>query len=117
MHKRLKCGKVETEELFPLRYSLVVKLSYLKYYNVMNEIILVIVVVTLMLVIQVALKKMRKPILLWVRVVAALLLMILVWICSDKENIPVKALLSIVVLSSLYKEFFSKKLQPEPDRK
>ena len=76
----------------------------------MNEILLVIVVIVLLLGFQlIFVRIIKKPLLHYIRILSAIALLILIWLFAKDSNIPVRIILSIIALSSVYKEFRSLK--------
>lgn len=78
----------------------------------MNEIILIVVFVIILFGLQLFTKQIKKPLIHYIKISAALAMLILIWIFGGTGNIPFKAILSILVVTSLYREYLAiKKLQ------
>jgi hypothetical protein len=78
----------------------------------MSEIILVFVFVAILFGLQVFTKQIKKPLIHYIKISAALAMLILLWIFGGNGNIPLKVILSVLMVTSLYREYLSiKKLQ------
>lgn len=84
----------------------------------MNGIFLVLAVAVLLLFAQVLLSRIKQPLLTCVNVIAALLLLVLVWSFGERDNWLPKIVLTAVAISGLirtYKEY--RKLNANPESK
>jgi hypothetical protein len=77
--------------------------------SAMNESILFLVVAVLLFSTQIAFRQVKKPMVFYVRILAALTLLLFVWIINKNSNLAPKILLSAIALTSLYKEYISAK--------
>ncbi len=73
----------------------------------MSEIILVVIVLVILFGAQVLVNKIKRPLLHYIRIFAAIALILFVWIFGTEGSISVKVILSALVLTSLYKEYIS----------
>jgi hypothetical protein len=73
----------------------------------MNEIILLIIVVAIFIGVQFLMKGIKMPLLSYVRISAAILLLALVWLRNENGNIGPKIILSAIGLATFIKEYFS----------
>jgi ABC-type uncharacterized transport system fused permease/ATPase subunit len=72
-----------------------------------SELILIIVVIVIIVGLQVGLKRIKKPLQHYLKIIAAIGLLMLIWIFGEKNHIPMRIILSVITLASLYKEFLS----------
>lgn len=80
----------------------------------MNEIILFIVVIAVLFGSQVLIRQIKRPLLHYIRILAAIALILFVWLFSRDGSIPVKVILSIIGLTGIYKGYLSiKKLRSD----
>lgn len=74
-----------------------------------NEILLIIVVVMIFLGSKLVINQIKKPLLYYVKISAAIVLLVLVWVFGEKNDFYLKGLMSVIVLSSIFRDFFSLK--------
>lgn len=80
----------------------------------MNEIILFITVIALLFGLQLVTNQIKKPLLHLIKISAAILLLLLIWLFARESNVPVRVTLSALVLTSAYREYLSfRKFQSE----
>lgn len=75
----------------------------------MNELALFIVVASILLISQMIVGKFKKPILHYIRITVSIALLVLVWLFSGDDNIGIKAILSAISLTVLYREYVNLK--------
>jgi len=75
----------------------------------MSELILFFVVATLLLLSQLLIRRLKKPLQHYIRIATSIALLILIWFFGGNSNIPTKAILSAVVLTVIYKEYMTLK--------
>jgi hypothetical protein len=78
----------------------------------MNEIILFFAVAAVIIAAQFLMKGLEKPLLTYIRVFAAIGILILIWAFNAEGRLGVKIILSALMLSVLFKEYSNKKRQP-----
>ena len=66
----------------------------------MNELLLVVAVLLLLVIPQFFLKKLHQPLLTYVKLAMALVMMVLAWGFSEPDKWPIKLILTTVVLTS-----------------
>lgn len=66
----------------------------------MNEILLIIVIIAMLIIPPVVLKRLRQPINIYIKLSTGLLLLILVWFFADESSLPIKILMTTVIVSS-----------------
>ncbi len=76
----------------------------------MNEIVLFIAVIAVLVISQLLLHRLRRPIIHHVRIIIGILLLVLVWFVNTEGSKTVKVVLGAVVLTSMIREIglFSK---------
>ena len=72
-------------------------------YDYMNEVLLLVAMVILLLLPNLLLKRVQQPTQLYIRIIAAIIFITLVWVFSDKEQWGWKLLMTIVVVGSVSK--------------
>ncbi|HEY0750077.1 MAG TPA: hypothetical protein VGD26_02910 [Chitinophagaceae bacterium] len=72
-------------------------------YDYLNEVLLIVAMVMLILLPKYLLERVSKPAQSYIRIIAAVLFMALVWLGADKEQMGLKIFLTIVVLASVTK--------------
>lgn len=75
----------------------------------MNELVLFIIVAAILLVSQIVVRRVKKPLLNYIRITVSIMLLILVWFFSEKGNISTKCILSAILLTVLYREYMNLK--------
>lgn len=75
----------------------------------MNEITLIIIVVIILLGLQLLTNNIKRPKLDYVNIIGAVCLLILIWFFGEGSNIPVRVILTILALGSIYKAYVSLK--------
>ena len=80
----------------------------------MNEIILSIVVIVILLGSQFLINRIRRPLLFYIRILSAIALLLLIWLFGGDSNIPVRVILSVIALTSIYSGYLTlKKFQSD----
>ena len=74
-------------------------------YDYMNEVLLLVAMVILLLLPNLLLKRVQQPTQLYIRIIAAIILIILVWLFADNDRLGIKLFLTIVVAGSVYKSW------------
>ena len=78
----------------------------------MNEVMLIVVVVVLIIGVQLLVARLKKPLLNYVKIIAAIGILILIWVFGGDSSFGPKLILSALALTTLWREYFSlKKLQ------
>ena len=72
-------------------------------YNYLNEVLLLVAMVILLVVLKFFLQRISQPAQTYIKIIAALILITLVWLGADKEQWGWKLLLTIVVVASVSK--------------
>ncbi len=80
----------------------------------MNEIILLVVVIVLLFGTQFLLRNVKSPLQQYIRITAAIVLLLLAWVFSNVDNnYGSRIIISIIAITSAIKEIiFLRKLQP-----
>lgn len=73
----------------------------------MNELFLVIIVIGLLFGTQFILRKAKRPLLSYIKIFAAIVLLVLIWVFGGESRIFVKVILSAIALTSIFKELIS----------
>jgi hypothetical protein len=73
----------------------------------MNEAILFTTVVMTLLFAQFLINRIKKPLSHYLKIISAIALLILVWVFGDEAKLPVKVILTTIMLTVLYKEYLS----------
>ena len=73
----------------------------------MTEILLLIVVVILLFGIQILLTRIKKPLSGYIKISASIGLLLLIWLFGNDSGIPIRVILSVLMLSNVYREFLS----------
>jgi hypothetical protein len=68
-----------------------------------NEILLIVVFIALLIIPSWLLKRIKQPLNTYIKLASGLLLLILIWFFADKGSLPLKGIMTIVVLSSAIK--------------
>ena len=72
----------------------------------MEETILVVGIIVLFLFSYILIGRIKNPLtLLYVRILAVIAMLILIWVFGGESKIPIRVILSTIVLSSLYREY------------
>lgn len=80
----------------------------------MNEIILLIAVIVLLIGLQLLTNQIKKPLLHLIKISAAILLLLLIWGFARDSNVPIRVVLSALVVTSAYREYLTfRKFQSE----
>lgn len=72
-------------------------------YDYLNEVLLLIAMVILLVIPKFFLQRISQPAQTYIKIIAALILILLVWLGADKEQWGWKLLLTIVVIASISK--------------
>lgn len=83
----------------------------------MNEIPLVIAVIVILIVSQLLLQHLRRPMIHYVRIVVGIFLLLLVWLVSGDGSKPIKVIVSAVVVTSVIREILLFKKSDTGDTK
>ena len=73
----------------------------------MSEVIIIAVVIVLLLFPQFLIKRIKKPLSVYIKIVSAIAFLVLIWFFGDDGKWAVKVILSAVMLTVLYKEYLS----------
>ncbi len=73
----------------------------------MNEILLVILVLIALVGTHFLVRKLSQKSRFYLKLASAVLLLLLIWLTYNNEHLPFRILLSVLALSSLYKELLS----------
>ena len=73
----------------------------------MYEIFLLAIVIVLLVGLQLLAGRINNPLLLYLKASAAIALLLLVWLFGKDNNIAVRVILSVLVLTSVYKEYLA----------
>ena len=84
----------------------------------LNEVLLIIACIAALVIPSLLLKRMRQRFITYVRLVSGLLLLILTWFIGDEGSLPIKVLMTTIVVSSAIKtikdyKYFSEKTKRE----
>ena len=69
----------------------------------LNEILLIIAVLVVVTILYFFMDAIKQPLVTYIRLTAGVLLLILVWFFSAKAALPIKILMSVIVVSSAVK--------------
>jgi hypothetical protein len=69
----------------------------------LNEILLITGVMTVLIIPYLLMKRIKKPINTYIRLTSGLLLLILVWFFASDSPLPIKVIMTIIVVSSAIK--------------
>ena len=73
----------------------------------MNEVLLLIVVIILLFGLQILLTRIKKPLSGYIKISASIGLLLLIWLFGNDSGIPIRVILSVLMLSNVYREFLS----------
>lgn len=75
----------------------------------MNEAILFTAVVMILLFAQFSISRIKKPLSHYIKIISAIALLVLIWIFGNEGKLPVKVILTVLMLTALYRQFVSLK--------
>jgi len=78
----------------------------------MNEILLVIITIALLVLPQFLMPVVKKSTSKYIKIVATVILLTLVWVFGNEGKWPVKIILSAIAMTALLKEYLSQKQSP-----
>ena len=78
----------------------------------MNELVLLIIVITLLVLPSLLIKGSKKPLLSYIKMGSVFILLLLVWGLGNEGKWPVKIILSAIAITALFKEYMSLKKTP-----
>jgi hypothetical protein len=78
----------------------------------LNEILIIVAFIAVLVIPSLFLKRLRQPLNTYIKLTSGLLLLILVWFFGDEGSLPIKVIMTTIVVSSAiktlkdYKDFY-----------
>lgn len=69
----------------------------------LNEILLIVAVMTVLIIPYLIMKRIKQPMNTYIRLISGLLLLVLVWFFGNENSVPIKIILTAIIVSGAIK--------------